>query len=100
MQNYTNMYRLPLFFFPFFQDRFAEDRTVTPPIDESQDWILEFGEEKDGYTVLGFRRNITNCDPKDLDIQVSCMMRNDSCLPQNGFCRFFRGPVDALCKSV
>ena len=73
MQNYTNMYRLPLFF-PFFQDRFAEDRTVTPPIDESQDWILEFGEEKDGYTVLGFRRNITNCDPKDLDIQVSYSM--------------------------
>ena len=56
-----------------FQDRFAEGRFL-PPIDESQDWILEFGEEKDGYTVLGFRRNITNCDPKDLDIQVSCSM--------------------------
>ena len=41
-----------------------------PAIDESQDWIIEFGEQEDGYTILGFRRNLTTCDPKDLDILV------------------------------
>ena len=53
----------------YFQDRFAEGR-VSPSIDESQDWILEFGKEESGYTILGFRRSIANCDPKDLDILV------------------------------
>ena len=58
----------------YFQDRFAEGRALQA-IDESQDWILEFGKEESGYTILGFRRSITTCDPKDLDILV--------CAPSN-----------------
>ena len=52
------------------QDRYAE-RRVLPPIDASQDWFLSFGEEEDGYTILEFSRNLTTCDPKDLDVDVS-----------------------------
>ena len=52
-----------------FQDRFAEGK-FTPVIDKSQDWIIEFGEQEDGYTILGFRRSLTTCDPRDLDILV------------------------------
>ena len=52
------------------QDRYAEMRTL-PPIDDSQDWFLTFGEEEDGYTILEFYRNLTTCDARDLDISVS-----------------------------
>ena len=52
------------------QDRFAEMRTL-PPIDDSQDWFLTFGEEEDGYTILEFYRNLSTCDAQDLDISVS-----------------------------
>ena len=52
------------------QDRYAERRAL-PPIDASQDWYLSFGEEEDGYTILEFSRNLTTCDPKDLDVDVS-----------------------------
>ena len=52
-----------------FQDRYAEGRFL-PPIDESQDWFLTNSEEENGYTVLEFFRNLTSCDPQDLDITV------------------------------
>jgi len=51
------------------QDRYAEGRFL-PPIDDSQDWTLEYGEQENGYTVLEFSRNLTTCDPRDLDIKV------------------------------
>jgi hypothetical protein len=44
---------------------------VLPPIDASQDWFLSFREEEDGYTILEFSRNLTTCDPRDLDVKVS-----------------------------
>ena len=52
------------------QDRYAE-RRVLPRRDASQDWFLSFGEEEDGYTILEFSRNLTTCDSKDLNIDVS-----------------------------
>ena len=52
------------------QDRYAE-RRLLPPIDANQDWLLSFGEEEDGYTILEFSRNLTTCDSKDLNIDVS-----------------------------
>ena len=57
-----------------FQDRFADGRAL-PPIDESQDWFLISGEQDDGFTVLEFSRNLTTCDPRDLEIKVwtSCL---------------------------
>lgn len=42
-----------------------------PPIDKSQDWFLISGEEENGFTVLEFSRNLTTCDPKDLEIKVA-----------------------------
>ena len=51
------------------QDRFADSRSL-PPIDESQDWFITSGEEEHGFTVLEFSRNLTTCDPRDLDIKV------------------------------
>ena len=52
------------------QDRFADIR-ARPPIDESQDWFLLAGREENGFTILEFSRNLTTCDPRDLDIDVS-----------------------------
>ena len=54
---------------PFLQDRFAEGR-FTPAIDDSQDWVLDFGEQENGYTILAFSRPLTSCDPNDLNIKV------------------------------
>ena len=51
------------------QDRFAEGR-YRPPIDKSQDWFLISGEEQGGFTALEFSRNLTTCDPRDLEIKV------------------------------
>ena len=51
------------------QDHFADGRLL-PPIDESQDWFLISGEEDHGFAVLEFSRNLTTCDPRDLDIKV------------------------------
>ena len=52
------------------QDRFAIDRYL-PPVDESQDWFLVGGEERNGYTILKFTRNLTTCDNyRDLNIKV------------------------------
>ena len=52
------------------QDRFATGRSL-PQVDEQQDWILEAGEQEDGYTVLAFRRNLVTCDELfDREIQV------------------------------
>ena len=66
----------PTYYFEYvhvMQDRYAERRAL-PPIDVSQDWYLSFGEEEDGYTILEFSRNLTTCDPKDLDVDVSLTM--------------------------
>ena len=52
------------------QDRFAEGR-VPPTIDEQQDWILESGEQKNGFTILEFSRKYVTCDDYDLPITVS-----------------------------
>ena len=52
------------------QDRYAERRAL-PRCDASQDWSLSFGEEEDGYTILEFSRNLTTCDSKDLNIDMS-----------------------------
>ena len=56
------------------QDRFAIDRFL-PSIDESQDWLLVDGVEENGYTILEFTRNLTNCDQSDLDIKVPSSCR-------------------------
>ena len=46
-------------------------RSLSPPIDASQDWQLVNGSENDGATVLEFTRKLTTCDDKDLDIKVA-----------------------------
>ena len=51
------------------QDRYAEGRYL-PPIDKSQDWFIISGEEQGGFTTLEFSRNLTTCDPRDLEIKV------------------------------
>ena len=51
------------------QDRFAGGHYL-PPVDEIQDWFLINGEEENGYTILEFTRNLTTCDPSDLQIKV------------------------------
>ena len=51
------------------QDRFAGGR-VPPTIDEQQDWILEGGEEENGFTILEFSRKYVTCDKYDLPITV------------------------------
>ena len=52
------------------QDRFATGRSL-PPVDAMQDWILEAGEQENGFTILAFRRNLVTCDEQfDKDIQV------------------------------
>ena len=53
-----------------FQDRFAEGR-YEPGIDESQDWFLTGYSEYSGRTILEFKRKMTACEEKDLDITVS-----------------------------
>ena len=52
------------------QDRYAERREL-PPIDESQDWFLVSGQEKDGVTILEFSRKFITCDSRDLEIKVT-----------------------------
>ena len=54
------------------QDRYAVDRYL-PPMDDSQDWRLLSGEEQDGYTILEFTRDLTNCDEYDINIEVSAI---------------------------
>ena len=51
------------------QDRYAESRAL-PSVDDSQDWSLIRGKEKNGYTILEFTRSLITCDEKDLDITV------------------------------
>ncbi len=51
------------------QDRFATAQSL-PAVDVSQDWMLEAGEQTDGYTVLAFKRNWVTCDQQDRDIKV------------------------------
>ncbi len=46
---------------------------MLPRRDASQDWFLSLGEEEDGYTILEFSRNLTTCDTRDLNIEVSFM---------------------------
>ena len=60
------------------QDRFAEGRFI-PAIDDSQDWILEFGEQENGYTILAFSRPLTSCDPNDLNIKVCSKIASLKC---------------------
>lgn len=44
-----------------------------PPIDNSQDWILLRGEERDGRIILEFSRPFSSCDVEnDLNINVRC----------------------------
>ena len=45
-------------------------RTV-PVQDESQDWQLVSGQAENGHTILEFKRHLTTCDDKDMDISVS-----------------------------
>ena len=45
-------------------------RTV-PVSDESQDWQLVSGRLDNGHTILEFKRHLTICDEKDMDITVS-----------------------------
>ncbi len=52
------------------QDRYATVEGL-PPVDNQQDWIVDAGEEENGYTVLAFRRNWVTCDiEQDRDIRV------------------------------
>ncbi len=51
------------------QDRYATAES-RPPVDAQQNWILEAGEEENGYTVLAFRRDWVTCDDQDRDIKV------------------------------
>ncbi|XP_064397923.1 DBH-like monooxygenase protein 1 homolog [Halichondria panicea] len=54
----------------FLNDRFATAQSL-PTVDVSQDWILEAGEQVDGFTVLAFRRDWVTCDTaQDRDIRV------------------------------
>ncbi|XP_064398231.1 DBH-like monooxygenase protein 1 homolog [Halichondria panicea] len=53
----------------FLDDRFATAQSL-PPVDKQQDWILEAGEQENGFTVLAFRRNWTTCDQQDRDINT------------------------------
>ncbi len=54
----------------YMQDRFATGRSL-PPVDAMQDWILEAGEQENGFTILAFRRNLVTCDEQfDREIQV------------------------------
>ena len=52
------------------QDYHATGKTM-PELDESQDWDLLEGREDGYYTVLRFSRKRINCDPNDIDINVS-----------------------------
>ena len=52
------------------QDRYAVAQAL-PPVDSSQDWCLISANEKDGYTIMEFKRNFTTCDVKDRDITVN-----------------------------
>ena len=52
------------------QDRYALERFL-PSIDDSQDWKLLRGEERDGRTILEFSRPFSSCDiENDLNIHV------------------------------
>ena len=58
----------------YMQDRFATGRSL-PPVDAMQDWILEDGEQEDGFTILAFRRNLVTCDEQfDREIQVQNLL--------------------------
>ena len=56
--------------FQYFWDRYAVSRTV-PVLDECQDWMLVSGGVENGHTILEFKRHLTTCDNKDMDITVS-----------------------------
>lgn len=45
-------------------------RTAPAP-DESQDWQVVSGRAENGNTILEFKRHLTTCDDKDMDISVS-----------------------------
>ena len=55
------------------QDRFADARSP-PLIDDQKDWEFEFGEEQNGFTIIGFRRNYITCDDRDLPITVDTVL--------------------------
>ena len=68
------------------QDRFARDR-IPPTIDEQQDWILEGGEEENGFTILEFSRKYVTCDDYDLPITVNKIMLKPILRLHEYFCR-------------
>ncbi|CAH1785358.1 unnamed protein product [Owenia fusiformis] len=52
----------------YFKDRHTNDSLTTPTIDEKQDYYLDYGLEKDGWTVLKFWRLLDTCDDLDWPI--------------------------------
>ena len=46
-------------------------------MDAQQDWILEAGEEENGYTVLAFRRDWVTCDEQDREINVCLLLQHN-----------------------
>ena len=59
------------------QDRFAAGRDP-PTVDEHQDWDLESGAEKNGFTVLRFSQKYITCDEHDLPIKANCKPVNNT----------------------
>ena len=57
------------FFFSFFKDRYADGYSV-PVLDKYQDYNLTGFSEKDGTTILKFKRKIDTCDSRDRKIMV------------------------------
>ena len=62
------------FLFPnstYLQDRYAT-RNGQPKVDPEQNWTLLNGTEKDGYTIVTFKRPLVSCDREnDMDVTVS-----------------------------
>lgn len=58
------------FIYLFIKDYHTTGHTA-PILDQSQDWVLLYGEENNNGTILKFTRKLDTCDPDDIKITVS-----------------------------